>query len=194
MTAAVLIPPTPRLAFRLMGSADAPLLFELDQDPEVMRYLNDGKPSTWEEIQQQFVPRMMDFTDPAAGFGLWEVRRREDDAYLGWILARQYGIGTSYHEPDNVELGWRLKRHCWGQGIATEAAAAIISVLRQQPGTRVFCAIADPANLGSTTVMRKLGMRYVDDRVHRTPWRDFDVAYYEMPNPGSAGAEIPRTG
>lgn len=194
MTAALLIPPTPRLAFRLMGSADAPLLFELDQDPEVMRYLNDGKPSTREDIEQRFVPRMMDFTDPAAGFGLWEVRRREDDAYLGWILARQYGIGTSYHEADNVELGWRLKRHCWGQGIATEAAAAIISVLRHRPGIRVFCAIADPANVASTAVMRKLGMRYVDDRVHRTPWREFDVAYYEMANAGRAGAENPRTG
>lgn len=191
MSAAVQIPPTSRLAFRLMGSDDAPLLFELDQDPEVMRYLNDGRPSTREDIEQRFVPRMMDFTDPAAGFGLWEVRRREDDEYLGWILARQYGIGTSYHEPDNVELGWRLKRHCWGRGIATEAAAAIIQVLRHQPGIRAFCAIADPANVASTAVMRKLGMRYVDDRVHHTPWRDFDVAYYEMPNPGSS-AENPR--
>ena len=182
MTTAIRIPPTPRLAFRLMDSADAPLLFELDQDPEVMRYLNDGKPSSWEDIEQKFVPRMMRFTDPASGCGLWEVRRRDDDAYLGWILARQYGIETPYHEADNLELGWRLKRHCWGQGIATEAAAAIIDVLRHQPGIRRFCAIADPANLGSIAVMRKLGMHYVDDREHRTPWRTFAVAYYEMPN------------
>jgi RimJ/RimL family protein N-acetyltransferase len=180
---AVSIPPTLRLQFRLMGSADARLLFELDQDPEVMRFLNDGKPSTWEDIEQKFVPRMMGFTDPATGCGLWEVRRREDGGYLGWILARQYGIGTAYHEADNIELGWRLKRHCWGQGVATEAAAAIIEVLRHQPGVRVFCAIADPANVASTAVMRKLGMRYVDDRLHCTPWRDFDVAYYEMANP-----------
>lgn len=91
MSAAVQIPPTARLAFRLMGSADAPLLFELDEDPEVMRFLNDSKPSTREEIEQKFVPRMVKFTDPAAGLGLWEVRRREDGEYLGWILARQYG-------------------------------------------------------------------------------------------------------
>jgi RimJ/RimL family protein N-acetyltransferase len=182
MTAPIQIPPTSRLAFRLMDGADAPLLFELDQDPEVMRYLNDGKPSTWEDIEQQFVPRMMRFTDPASGLGLWEVRRREDHAYLGWVLVRQYGIGTPYHETHNLELGWRLKRHCWGQGIATEAASAIIDVLRHQPGVRVFCAIADPANLASTAVMRKLGMHYVDDRVHRTPWRNYEVAYYETPN------------
>ena len=110
---AVSIPPTLRLQFRLMGSADARLLFELDQDPEVMRFLNDGKPSTWEDIEQKFVPRMMEFTDAATGCGLWEVRRREDGGYLGWILARQYGIGTAYHEADNIELCWRLKRYCW---------------------------------------------------------------------------------
>ena len=56
------------------------------------------------------------------------------------------------------------------------------TILRRRPEIRVFCAIADPANVASTAVMHKLGMRYVDDRVHRTPWRDYDVAYYEMPN------------
>jgi hypothetical protein len=35
--------------------------------------------------------------------------------------------------------------------------------------------------LASTGVMKKLGMRYVDNRVHHTPLRDFDCAYYEMP-------------
>jgi RimJ/RimL family protein N-acetyltransferase len=181
MSAVIQIPPTARLAFRLMDGRDAPLLFELDQDPEVMRYLNDGKPSTWEHIQNAFMPRLARFTDPASGCGLWEVRRRADSDYLGWILVRQYGIDTPEHEADILELGWRLKRHCWDQGIATEAAAAIIDVLRHQTGFRAFCAIADPANLASIAVMKKLGMRFVDQRVHRTPWRNFDVDYYEMP-------------
>ena len=182
MTAAIQIPPTTRLAFRPMDGADAPLLFELEQDPEVMRYLNGGKPSTWEEIRNVFVPRFLGFSDAATGCGLWEVRTREEGEYLGWILVRQYGFGTDYQEPDNIELGWRLKRHCWGRGIATEAASAIMEVLRLRPGIRAFSAVADPANLGSIAVMRKLGMRFVDNRIHHTPWRDYDVAYYEVPN------------
>lgn len=165
-----------------MDGRDAPLLYELDQDPEVMRYLNGGQPSTWEQIEQLFVPRFTRYTDPASGRGLWEVRTRDVGEYLGWILVRQYGFDTSYHEPDNIELGWRLKRHCWGRGIATEAAAAIIGALRRQPGIRAFCAVADPANLGSLGVMRKLGMRHVDQRIHHTPWKDYDVLYYEMAN------------
>lgn len=187
MTTTLHIPPSARLDFRLMDDGDAVLLFELDQDPEVMRYLNDGKPTPWEDIERVFVPRFMRFRNPATGCGLWEVRSRPQGEYLGWILVRPYGFDTDYHEPDNLELGWRLKRHCWGQGIATEAAAAIVAVLARPPDVRVFSSIADPANVASTAVMRKLGMRYIDDRVHSTPLRKFDVAYYEMPNPRLAG-------
>ena len=82
-----------------------------------------------------------------------------------------------------IELDWRLKRHWWGQGIATEAARAIIDVLEESPAIRAFSAIADPDNLRSIGVMKKLGMRDIDARVHHTPRRDFDCMYYEMPAP-----------
>lgn len=173
-----------------MDASDAPLWFELDQDPEVMRFLNDSKPTTWEEIEERFIPRVAQFTKPALGHGLWEVRDKGSGEYLGWILVREYGTGTDYHEPDNIEFGWRLKRHCWGKGIATEAAAAILEVLQTQPGIRVFCAIADADNLGSISVMKKLGMRYVDERIHHTPWQDFPCVYYEMPARGRTTASF----
>jgi RimJ/RimL family protein N-acetyltransferase len=181
MTPPLQVPDSARLKFRLMDSSDAPLWFELDQDPEVMRYLNDSKPTTWEELNEHLIPRINKFTDPAAGCGLWEVARKADGAYLGWILVRQYGFDTPYHEPDNIEFGWRLKRHCWGQGIATEAARAILERLRDNPAIRVFSSLAVSENLASIVVMRKLGMRFVDIRIHQTPMRNYSVEYYEMP-------------
>lgn len=177
------IPDSARLCFRLMDSRDAPLWFELDQDPEVMRYLNAGQPSTREEIAQVFTPRVAGFTDPRRGHGLWEVRERSSGEYLGWILVREYGIQTSYHEADNIELGWRFKRGSWGKGIATEAAQAVFAILQQDPTIRAFCAVADKDNLGSIAVMKKLGMRYIAERVHHTPARDFLWVYYEMAAP-----------
>lgn len=176
------IPPSARLRYRLMGSADADLFFDLDQDPEVMRFLNDGKPTPREDIDNFFVPRIMAFTDPVRGHGLWEVALKETGEYLGWILVRDYGFGTDYRETDNVELGWRLKQHSWGKGIASEAARAVLQALQPDAATRKFCAIADPENLGSIGVMKNLGMQFVDHRIHRTPKRDFHCAYYEMPN------------
>jgi len=171
-----------------MSTADAGLWFELDQDPEVMRYLNDCVPTPREDIDGYFVPRIAAFTDPSTGCGLWEVADKRSGEYLGWILVRQYGFGTDYHEPDNLELGWRLKRHCWNRGIATEAARAILKVVASNPAIRVISSISDPDNLASIAVMKKLGMHYLGKRVHHTPKRLFQCVYYEMPA-GSVGEQ-----
>ena len=182
----LVIPSTDRLAFRLMGEDDADLLWEIDQDPEVMRFLNDSKPTPRADIDDYFIPRMMAFTDPVAGTGLWEIADRASGEYLGWILVREYGFDTRLHTPGNIELGWRLKRSHWGRGITTEAAQAIMDVVRYNPGVSVFSAIADVDNVASIAVMKKLGMQYIDDRVHNTPKGDYPVVYYEMLNPALA--------
>ena len=99
---------------------------------------------------------------------------------------REYGFQTPLHIPGNIELGWRLKRSHWGRGITTEAARAIMDVVRYNPGVSVFSAIADVDNVASIAVMKKLGMQYIDDRVHNTPKGDYFVVYYEMLNPALA--------
>jgi len=180
LTEIISIPDSVRLRYRMMDGRDADLLFELDQDPVVMHFLNDGKPTPREEIDEYFVPRIEAFTDPTTGCGLWAVNDKDSGDYLGWILVRQYGFGLSYVEPDNIELGWRLKRHCWGQGIATEAAQAIVDVLRLNPDVLKFSALTDSENFASTRVMEKLGMEFVDSRTHHTPKKDVPVDYYEM--------------
>ena len=177
----ITISSSPRLRYRLMDSTDAPLWHELDQDPEVMHFLNEGRPTSWEEIKQFMVPRVADFTDLATGCGLWEVVDKASGEYLGWILARHYRHGFPEAEKDNIELGWRLKRQYWGQGLATEAAKAVMQGLNDKRDIRVFSAIADAGNLASIGVMKKLGMTYIDSRMHVVPDRpDHPVVYYEM--------------
>ncbi len=180
------IPDSARLRYRLMNVRDAhdlQLLWELDQDPDVMHFLNDRKPTPWEDLVNFQAPRIASFTIPEAGLGIWEVRDRQSDEYLGWIIARHYRFDRPERETDNLELGWRFKRAAWGKGIATEAARAIMTVLAQNPAVRVFSAMADPANLASIGVMKKLGMRHVDERLHIVGERRYPCAYYELPSP-----------
>jgi RimJ/RimL family protein N-acetyltransferase len=161
---------------------DRELWFELDQDPEVMRYLNDCKPTTRDELDNFIVPRVAAYGDPARGHGLWEIADRETNEHLGWILVRCYRFDHPQREEDNIELGWRLKRAHWNRGITSEAARAIMDVLRDDPSVRVFSALASPENLASIGVMKKLGMRYVDERFHLVPGRPpYASVYYEMP-------------
>jgi len=176
----VSVPDSSRLHYRLMDERDADLLFDLDQDPEVMRFMSDGVPTPREEIDNFLVPFMLDLTQPASGYGLWAAESREKQEFLGWILVREYGYKTNYHNPLIVELGWRFKRHCWGWGIATEAAQAIMAAEKGVTAADRFCAIADEANLASTAVMKKLGMQFIDHRMHDTPKGRFPVVYYEM--------------
>lgn len=183
------IPASQRLTFRLLDAQDAELLFRLDQDPAVMHYINGGVPSTMQDIVQRMLPRMQAYRNPAKGYGIYGVFAREAimltdgqslaaGDYLGWVLVRPMNFFTTGAEPDDLELGWRFFRHCWRQGIASEAAAAVAAVLAGQPGIRKLSAIALPDNHGSVAVMKKLGMSYVKRYIHRDPLGDYDVVLY----------------
>ena len=62
-----------------------------------------------------------------------------------------------------VEVGWRLARHAWGQGYATEAARACLRHGFGAMGVEEIVAFAVGANLRSRAVMERLGMTYDPD-------------------------------
>lgn len=183
------IPASARLSFRLMDDNDAELLFDLDQDPAVMQYINGGVPSTARDIEQRMLPRMNAYRNVEQGYGIYAVFSRipltltdgsaiPADEYLGWVLVRPMNFFTTGAEPDNLELGWRFFQRYWRQGFASEAAAAIGAVMAQQPAVQFLSAIALPDNRGSVAVMQKLGMQYVKRYIHRDPLGDYDVVLY----------------
>ena len=175
----LIIPPSPRLSFGLLSQQDAQLLFEVDQDEEVMRYLNNGQRTTMQTIIEVMLPRMAQYRNPELGYGIWQVRRLEDNTYLGWVLIRPMGFNTEVPSTDDVEIGWRLKRPYWGQGYASEAAAAVArAVVANNNSIKYLSAIAMPDNAGSIGVMRKLGMQFIKRYLHRDALGDVDTVLY----------------
>lgn len=175
------IPPSQRLSFELLSASDGHLLFEVDQDEEVMRYLNGGKRTAMQQIVEIFLPRMAQYRNPERGYGIWQVRRQEDNAYLGWVLIRPMGFNTETPSTDNVELGWRFMRQFWGQGYASEAAAAVANaVTTNNPAIKYLSAIAMPDNAGSIGVMRKLGMQFIKRYLHQDALGEVDAVLYRM--------------
>ncbi len=168
-----------RLSFALMGPEDALLLFELDQDIEVMRYINGGKMSTMDDIHQVFIPRMAKYSDTSKGWGLWKVLTKENQEFLGWVLVRPMDFFNENTQWDNIELGWRFKRMFWGKGYATEAAQQISEALIQQTDIKKLSAIAVPENESSINIMKKLGMHYIKTALHKDPLGDLQAVYYE---------------
>ena len=57
------------------------------------------------------------------GFCFWALERKADGAFLGYCGLKVTNLpGTPV--ADDVEIGWRLRVDAWGEGYATEAAAA----------------------------------------------------------------------
>ena len=173
------IDPSARLVFALMDASDADLLYELDQDSEVMKYINGGKPTSRETIDAVMVPRMMSYRNPEKGWGLWKVSLATTRQFIGWVLVRPKGFFTETPEWDNLELGWRFHRFSWGQGYATEAALHIAQVLAKCDDVNALSAIALPDNAASIAIMTKLGMVYQKTGIHQDPLGSNEVVYYQ---------------
>lgn len=182
------VPDSARLSFRLMGAEDAPALFDVDQDPEVMRYLNAGICTPMDQIEQRMVPRMLAYREPTLGHGIWQVTTRADcellpSCYIGWVLVRPMGFFTDHRQLDNLELGWRFKRAAWGLGFASEAAAAIAAAVAEHAAAhalpvQAFSALAVPDNHASIAVMKRLGMQFVSQRMHQDPMWTAEIVEY----------------
>ena len=176
------VQPSARLSFRLMTPDDAELLFQLDQDPEVMKYVANGVVTSREKIDSIFLPRMEAYRNPDKGWGLWQINVTNTNEFIGWILVRPMYFFSETPEFDNLELGWRFFQSTWGKGFATEAALHLKNHLAQHKSYRAFSAIADENNLASVSVMKKMGMRFVKSYLHTDPLFECQVVYYQIEN------------
>lgn len=168
-----------RFSFRLMDKTDADLLFELDQDTEVMKYLTNGKMTTREEINDVYIPRMMSYRNEERGWGIWAIHHKATNDFLGWVLTRPMHFFNEQRDDYNLELGWRFKRSLWGQGIATEAARHIaLQVSQANAEINRVSAIAKPDNKASIKVMQKLGMTFQSEYLHPDPLGPVQVVLY----------------
>ena len=169
-----------RLSFALMGPGDADLLFALDQDVEVMRYINGGKMTTMDEIETVFLPRLAQYSNPDKGWGLWKVTVTHTGEYIGWVLVRPLEFFSDTPQWKNWELGWRFMRSSWGQGFATEAAKQIMQAIIETQDVNKLTAIALPDNESSFNIMKKLGMSYLKTDINKDPLGDLEAVYYEL--------------
>ncbi|GAB2774953.1 GNAT family N-acetyltransferase [Amycolatopsis magusensis] len=148
---------TERLTLRRITESDAPLLVELDSDPEVMRYLTGGVPTSLDRVKTHFLPRMLEHPKRNPGYGFFIAHEKATGEFLGWFHLR-----PDLDAPADVpELGYRLRRAAWGKGYATEGSRALIEKAFTELGAKRVFAGTMAVNQGSRRVMEKAGLRYV---------------------------------
>ncbi len=155
---------TERLVLRRFAEDDADNLFGLDSDPEVMRFLTGGEPTPRGEIEDDVLPAFLRYYERFSGFGFWAAIEKGTGEFLGWFHFRP----PEGDSPDNVELGYRLRRCAWGKGYATEGSRALIRKGFAELGVRRVFAETMAVNHASRRVMEKSGLSYV--RTFRQEW------------------------
>jgi RimJ/RimL family protein N-acetyltransferase len=155
---------TERLILRRFTTEDEDLLFELDNDPDVMLYINGGAPVPRDEIVDETLPAFLGYYDRFDGYGFWAAIEKDSGRFLGWFHFRP-GEGAGPLEP---ELGYRLHRFAWNKGYGSEGARALIDRGFSELGVERVYAETMVVNTGSRRVMEKAGMREV--RIFHADW------------------------
>ena len=153
---------TERITLKRFDKNDFDLLYQVDRDPKVMKYLTLGKPSTIEEIKRKTMPRILQSYTNGENYGIFSAYLKKTNDY----------IGSFQFEPDKyienaVEIGWRLKKEYWGNGYATEVACALVNKGIQLNKKIVARAMIE--NLASIRVMQKAGLKFAEEF-----WGDYE--------------------
>lgn len=89
----------------------------------------------------------------------WESEHRSFYEFAIIYEGKHVGAVSIYLEDDaGGELGWIINKACWRQGIAYEAATALLAYAKEALGIRRFIAHCDAENEASYRIMEKLGM------------------------------------
>jgi len=151
---------------------------ELDSDPEVMRYLGNGKPRSPAEVRQ-FHLRRLAAADIVAGLGFW-AGFLHSGQFVGWWILEPPQRPDQGPVEGQAELGYRLLRRYWRQGLASEGARELLRHGFADLGLRRIFAETMAINEASRATMASIGLRYV---------RTFSVEWDE-PTPGAEHGEV----
>jgi len=163
---------TARLRLEPFDDAHVDGLNAMNSDPEVMRYIPSGV-----EKREQTMATVQRVKARWAkwGFSWW--------SFIELAAGEIVGAGCIQHlrksgsEPDPacpLEIGWRLRRDRWHQGLAYEASVAMADFAFRNLRAEPLLAVCDPENTASAALMKRLGMKYRGIEI----WYEQDVATY----------------
>ena len=138
---------TPRLLLRPFRLDDVDDVFGYASDPEWSRYIEVPSPYARRDAEEFVARAILTSTEE-------NLRWAIDDG------GRASGfLNLTISAPGSAEVGYGIARTLWGQGLVTEAVAAVIEYGFQTLGLDRMYAYAAINNEASWRVMEKVGMK-----------------------------------
>lgn len=148
---------TERLLLREVLPEDVDGFYELDSDPKVHRYLGNKPVISRKECEE--VIEFIRWQYHTYGIGRWTIIYKPDNRFAGWTglkwVTENVNNHTNFHD-----LGYRLIRRYWGQGIATESALPSIEYAFNTLKIQNLYAAAHIDNQGSNSILKKVGFNF----------------------------------
>ena len=141
-----------RVALRWLEDRDAPALFEIFSDREGMRYWS-SLPWTDQAEGLKTVERIRRCFAEGSLYQ-WGVADLSTDAIIGTCTLANVDAGNR-----RAEIGFILRRDCWGQGYMSEAADTLLRFAFQELGLHRVEADVDPRNEASIRLLQRLGFQ-----------------------------------
>lgn len=153
---------TERLLLRTFTVEDAPLIYELNLDPDVTRYTGDPVKDLHHAqliLEQTILPQYALYNH-----GRWAVLVKAElnstaTGFIGWCGLK------NRPERNEVDLGYRFIKNAWGRGYATEAAFACLKYGFENLNMQRVVGRAMPQNTASCRVLEKCGMQFIGEEV-----------------------------
>jgi RimJ/RimL family protein N-acetyltransferase len=155
----------------------------LDADAEVLRYLS-SQPRTREEVERGHTFRLEQGRE-VDGLGVWAgFLRAEPDRFVGiWMLQPPHGPSQP-KVPGEADIGYRLLREFWRQGLAKEGSRELMRYGFEEIGLLRIFAQTMAVNTPSRATMASLGMTFVrsfhEDHDEPIPGSDEGEVEYDM--------------
>ena len=160
---------TDRLLMRRWRDSDREPFAALNGDPETLVYF----PATLDRAASDAFIHVIEARFERQGYGLWALEVRETNDFIGYTGLNPMPEGVP--AAGGMEIGWRLAKHAWHHGYATEAARAALDVAFDGVRLREVWSMTAVLNEPSIAVMRRLGMteagRFDHPRVPAGPLR-----------------------
>jgi RimJ/RimL family protein N-acetyltransferase len=150
----ILIPTltTPRLTLRAWTLEDAPQLFDILQQKDILRYFPNQVAPSIDKVQR-YIRHHQDHWQ-VHGWGHWAVASQKTGAVLGWV-------GLEYLEDvQETEVAYLLSNRAWGRGLASEAASATVRYGFEQAGLQKIIGLVHPENIASARVLQKSALSF----------------------------------
>lgn len=174
----------PRLILRKWRDEDRSSFMAMHADPEVMH----DHPAVLDPAQSAAKFGRYRQSIDAYGFGRWAVELRASGEVIGYTGVQPILAGLPL--APGFEIGWRLCRHAWGRGYASEAAQRALEDVFVRGGVAEVLSFTASTNARSEAVMRRVGMhRCADlDFVHPDNFTGLCVVYRAraVDEPGAA--------